>query len=493
MTVDLVISNCVSVLDSGPNECGLAIDEGKIVAIAKDPLLPDADRKINAQGGYILPGIIDPHVHLGTKYPLDEDLSLETPGAVAGGVTTIGDMLGSPGCFLPHRNLPTCEEDVKSWLEAFPHFKEIGEANSFVDFFVSPQVQSEIEVNEMQVYAEKFGITSVKFYAHMKRPDLTDVNPQWKSRIGLPCDYDDGLIYLAMKNAAKIGPPEMVMVHCENSEMTSRLTKALKISGRKDPAAWQERSSGLPEAEHVRRYAYLARVAGCRLYAVHISSELGLRECRNAILDGTDLIAETCPQYLAKTRDDPEGYLLKVNPPIQKRDDALALWQGIVEGTIKCIGTDHVVQTKHHKLSQDDLRQTEGDRLNIWEVGSGSTGLNTLLPVMWTEGVRAGRISIEKLVQICSSNVAKAFGLFPKKGTLSVGSDADLVLVHPSYQKRITADILRTRSDYTLFEGKEAVGWPSLTILRGKIIYEEDQIVGKKGDGLYQRRVLSYK
>ncbi len=490
MTVDLVVKNGILVLPTGLCQGGVAVEGERILSLTKDQLLPNAERVIDARGSFILPGIIDPHTHLGTKYPLDQNLATETQGAVAGGVCTIGDMLGSPGCFLPHEPFPKCDEDVKSWHEAFPSFKRIGEANSYVDFFVNPQVQSDIEIKEMPEYARDYGITSVKFYCHMKRADLTDVHPKWKSRIGLPCEYDDGLIFLAMKNAAAMGPPAMVMVHCENSEITSRLTKKLQEEGRTDPSAWQERSSGLPEAEHVRRYSYLAKMTAARLYVVHLSSQLGLTECRNAIREGTDLVVETCPQYLVKTKDDPEGSLLKVNPPIQRREDNLALWEGIKEGTVTCIGTDHVVNTLKDKMAHDNIRGEGASTSNIWEVGSGMTGLNTLLPVMWTEGVEKKRITVQKLVEICSTNVARAFGLFPKKGVLAVGSDADLVIVNPSVRRKITPDKLHTISDFTIYNGMEATGWPEYTILRGQVVYENDQIVGEKGYGKYQPRPL---
>lgn len=489
MTVSLAITNASLVLPDGIISGGVAVDDGKIVSVSKEPNLPPASRTIDARGMYLIPGAVDPHVHWGTKYPLDEDFRNESPGAAAGGVTTVGDMLGSPGAFLPHKDFPDCS-DVKSWHEALPSFKRIAESNSYVDFYVSPQIQSELEVREIREYASTEGITSFKFYAHMKRADLTDVSPRWKSRLGLPCDYDDGLIYRAFQEIANLGPPAILMIHCENSEITSRLMKLLQSQGRRDPMAWAERSSGIPEAEHVMSYSYLAKVTDSRLYVVHLSSKLGLHQCSEAIKGGVNITVETCPQYLIKTKRDVEGPLLKVNPPIQDTEDNAALWEGLRDGTINCIGTDHVVQTKNAKLVAGDVGDREDPMHNIWEVGSGFPGVETVLPIMLSEGVNKGRITFERLVQVCCRNTSKTFGLYPKKGALIAGGDADLVLIDMKKTKKVRAEQLHTRADFSIYEGLELTGWPVLTILRGEVIARDGEILGKQGVGRYQPRTV---
>lgn len=312
--------------------------------------------------------------------------------------------------------------------------------------------------------------------------------------MGLPAPYDDSLMYVMFENIGKVGDPAKAFVHHENTELAGIFTERLKREGRKDLAAWADHSPAFLEAEHIRRYSYYAKVTGCHLYVLHLTSKEGLEECLRAKADGVKITVETCPQYMTRTKfDDPPGLLGKVNPPLRSEEDNDALWQGLKLGWIDCLGTDHVISTRHEKLSKGDTFDHDTDpATDVWSTGSGFVGFDTLLPLMLSEGVNKGRISFERLVEVCCKNTAFAAGLYPKKGAISGGSDADLVIVDMDKRIKVSPDILHSRADFTIFEGMELRGWPVMTILRGNVIAEDGKVVAKPGLGLYLPRKPGY-
>lgn len=253
---------------------------------------------------------------------------------------------------------------------------------------------------------------------------------------------------------------------------------------------WTQRSQDFAEAEHVRRYGYFSKVTKAPFYVLHLSSKEGLESCIRVKDEVPGTIVETCPHYLTLTaEDDYPGLLGKVNPPIRWREDAEALWEGVASGAIDTIGTDHVVSSRHEKLVKGDTSDHVTDpAVDVWATGSGFTGLHTELPVMFTEGVTKGRISLERLVEICCTTPAKVSGLFPRKGVIQVGSDADLVLVDSRTVRTVKAEELLTSCDFTVFEGRELTGWPTLTLLRGLVLFRDGKIVAEPGVGRYVPR-----
>jgi dihydroorotase-like cyclic amidohydrolase len=206
----------------------------------------------------------------------------------------------------------------------------------------------------------------------------------------------------------------------------------------------------------------------------------GVDLVREAKKRGVKVIAETCPHYLQFTRDDDDkiGRMGKVNPPIRSKWHQEKLWEGIQTGVISCIGSDHSTLMPYEDKMKDDL----------WSALPGFPGTGEILPVMLNEGVNKGRITLSKLVDLCSTNVAKAFGLYPRKGTLQVGSDADLFILDLNRRHTISAKTHHSIAGYNLYEGVESVGWPVLTMVRGKIVMKDHQIVGDPGYGQYLPR-----
>lgn len=486
--IDLAITNARLVSSGGIRRGSVLIQGEQIAGIVSDEKVSSAKRVIDAQGRHVIPGVVDPHTHPGCRNPLDQDFRDESQAAAAGGVTTYGIMVGSGRASRTFKEFVT-EDDTRPWTEAFPILREMGEDHSMVDFFHSPTINTGEQVEEIPEIARRFGVTSFKFYPNLKSHATTNIVPKWKMRIAVPASFDDGLIWAGFEQIGRLGPAALAMVHNENTEVTTVLMKRLIQEGRRDIAAWTDRCPPWCESEHVFRYALFAEQAGCRLYGLHISTRDGLDACTKLKRKGVPLTVETCPQYLLATTDSPAGLLLKVNPPIRDRHHNDALWQGVMDGRVECIGSDHVVTNYEEKMIRGDSGDREGDEIDdVWSTGSGFVGMEILLPLLLSEGVHKRGIPLERIVQICCENTAKTFGLYPKKGSWMVGADADLVILDMDREVALSGDKLHGFGDFTLFEGLPVKGWPITTISRGSVVFENGEMTGKSGYGRYLAR-----
>ena len=255
--------------------------------------------------------------------------------------------------------------------------------------------------------------------------------------------------------------------------------------GRKDNAAWDERCPHFVEATHVRQYAYLAKVTNSPLYIVHTTTQESIDEIKHARNEGVKIIGETGFVYLTLDHD-----AYKINVPLRDRQTMDQLWKAVANGDVDCVGSDHV----NHGVPREEM-EVKGD---VWKTVSGfSSRVEAMLPVMLSEGVNKGRITLPRCVEFCCENPAKAFGLFPKKGVLRVGADADIVLVDLKKKQTINKNMLLTSAGWSIFEGWEVTGWPYQVILRGEVASEwnekeqKNNMVGKPR-GRYQARKLGY-
>jgi len=490
MKAQLVVKDAIVVTPGGRYRASIVVEDGRISSITDGSNLPGAERVIDAEGRFLIPGLVDGHTHPGGKFLLEEDLRNETPGAAAGGVTTIGIMYSAARATRVYKEF-TEPEDVIPWSEALPVTQEIGEEESLVDFFVTPYINTFEQAAEIPRIAYEHGLTSFKFYCNLKSEKWDNIGPGWRARIGWPIPFDDGLIYYAFEQIGKLGPSGMACIHAENTEVATVFMNALREGGRTDPAAWSDRSPEWLEAEHISRYSLFARKANCkRLYIVHLSSGEGLEAAKEGRAKGTNVIVETCPQYLTMTKFDEAGVLLKVNPPIRDRQNNEALWEGVIDGHVNCLGTDHVVTSTNEKLEKGDTAGRDEDpHTNIWATGSGFPGLEYSLALMLSEGVHKNRITLEKVVEIACANTAYQFGLYPKKGAIQVGSDADFVILDMDKTQRVVGKEARSRADFSIYDGKELRGWAGVTVARGEVIFEDGKVLGAPGRGKYLPRL----
>lgn len=459
MPADLAVINGHLVTGSGVARAGIAITDGTIVGIVEDDLLPPAVRTIDVQGRHILPGIVDTEAHPGCYIPFDEDLRSESLAAACAGVTTWG--IQAPSTRLgakPFKEFVQMD-DVVPFSTVFETARSIIDEVSAVDCFLTFMMETDEQAEEIPLYCETYGVTSYKLYMQARRIPAHDHN--WPSRrAGLGVGIDDGTLYLVMEQVARYGYPALCSIHPENWEIARVFEKRLREMGRTDLGSWTDRSPNLLEAQHVRAYAYIAEALGARLYIQHATTPETFEQIREAKARGVEIYAQTGPAWLGFTPAD--GW--RINVPLRYKEVQEEIWKALARGDIDAVGSDHVVAWE--PASREAMYNA-----NIWECRTGFSRVEMFLPVL-LEGVHQGRITLERLVQVSSEDPARIYGLSPKKGTIAVGSDADLVVVDLDRVVTVGKEHLNTRSKWSLMEGKTYHGWPVLTLLRGEVIAE---------------------
>lgn len=430
---------------------------GERIASLTTPEIPvDAKRIIDATGKYVLPGVIDPHVHIGYSgyqgmpiEALSSHFDTESASAVVGGVTSI---------VVTYRNGSTYDT-------LFDEMRSAGENNSRIDFAYSLGITNDDHVDRIGTYYRDLGVTSFKFYMAYRGEEAKATGNVYNR-------YDDGLLYVGMEQIAEI-PGGMAMVHPENVEVINRLRDRLRKAGRDGLDAWTDSRPAFTEAENVRRAAYLGEQVNCPVYIPHLSSAKALDAALEHRARQTNPIyLETCPQYLTHTKHSVSGSLAKVNPPVREQDDLDRLWAATRAGHIDSFGTDHCGVTRDVK---------GGD---IWSAVPGFSGMATMLPVL-LQGVVEGRLDILTVAEVTSYNTARLFGLAPRKGTIAIGSDADLVVVDLNLTRQVDPVFLRSRSDFSIYEGQSITGWPTLTLVRGVVAFDGSEVTAEPGHGRY--------
>ena len=447
MEVDVVIKNGKVVTTNSILEAGIAIDKGRFVAIARNQELPTARKVIDAKGNFVLPGIIDEHVHMQDmgRSAVDDFIAGSTGAAIAG-VTTVMEM--------PLTIPPT------TTLETFEEKKEVAAKKFIVDYALyGGAVPGNIdEIPKMA----KAGAIGFKAMMAGSVPGLFEI-------------LDDGMLLETFRVIADC--KTVITLHAENEAIINYLENKLKAAGRKDVRAFFESRPILEEVEAISRAAMLAKEAGCHLHIVHVSCPQGIDLIYQKKVEGQLLTCETGPHYLVLSEKDMDrlGPYIKFAPPVRSKPETEKLWQQLADGKIDTLGSDHGAHAKGDK---------EKGWANIWEAGNGAIGIETMLPVMLSEGVNKGRISIQKLVSFVCENPAKIFGIYPQKGVIQVGSDADVVIVDMEKEYVIEAEKLHSKQ-VTPFDGFKVKGKPVLTMVRGEVIMENGQVIGKPGYGKF--------
>ncbi|MFH8881627.1 dihydroorotase family protein [Streptomyces californicus] len=465
-TLDLVVENGTVVLGDGRYRLAVGVKDGKVAMLAPEELMPPARRRIDARGNFVLPGIVDSEAHPGCYVPFEQDIRSESRAAACAGVTSWGvqapvtRMGTSPFKEVVRRS------DVVSFHESFPSARKVLDTASHVDAYLTYMLETDEQAREIPEYAEQHGVTSFKLYLQTRglrgMSDSDDNN--WPSRrAGLGHGIDDGTVYLAMEQTARLGYPGMVHIHPENWEIARIFEDRLRASGRTDFGAWTDRSPDFLEAQHIRAYAYMAKQTPGRapLYLQHCTTELSFQEVAKARAEGVELYAQTGPAWLWAQPED--GW--RINVPLRRRDNIEALWNALAEGIVDVVGSDHVV-------GWEPASHEEMYNANIWDCRTGFSRVELFLPVLLSEGVNKGRISMERLVQVSCENPAKTSGLWGQKGSLLPGYDADMVIVDAGREVTVGKEHINTRSGWSIMEGHDFTGWPVMTILRGEVTAE---------------------
>lgn len=444
---DLVIRNGKLVSESGSQMADVGIVDGKITAIGTNL---NGKESIDAAGLLVIPGGVDPHVHLNMPTATtitSEDWYSGTLAAAFGGTTTVIDFVEP----LPGQSLKQAlhdrqaEANGQAWIDYGLHMT-ISDAN------LIPEIKSLVEE----------GVTSFKIYTTYGDMQLND--------------YEIVAVLDAVKEIDGI-----VMVHAENDAIVQHATNTLVGEGKLEPRWHPHSRPALAEVEAVNRMIYLARVSATNLYLVHLSTQGAVDAAGEALEAGQNLVAETCPQYLLLNReryqdDDPvvaAGFVC--SPPLRSTADQQAIWHALRKRTVLSIGSDHcafnIEPQKRNAL--EDFRKIPG----------GIPGIELRYPLLYHFGVRSGILSLEQWVAICSTNPAKSFGIWPQKGSLAIGADADLVLFDPEKDFEVRPENLHEKVDYSPYQDFSLKGFPVMTLIKGRKLIETGKLLAEKPSG----------
>jgi dihydropyrimidinase len=446
--MDLVIRGGMVATGAGATVTDVGVAEGRIVQLGG---VMSGETEVDAAGRYVLPGGIDPHVHLSPPVTgpgedsWADDFEIGSRAALAGGVTTLGNM-----SFSRHG------EQMRDGLE-----RDLADADalSIADYFQHPVllVPDEQGIAQIGELAAE-GHPSVKIFLSFRRFDRNV----------------DGFLR-AMRAAAAAG--SVVLIHCEDAAIMGCCGELLREQGLTEHRHYPETRPVEAERVATERAVGYCETSGAATYVVHLSSQAALQACRVGRARGLPLYVETRPIYLHLERsrfDEPDGAKYAGAPPLRDDADRDALWAGIADGTVSTVATDHAPWTLEQKLDPTrdpaDLRQ-------------GMAELETIMPMLWSLGVATGRMSLQRFVEVSSTNPAKLFGMYPQKGCIAPGSDADLVVWNPAETRVIDGSRMHSAAGYSPYDGWEVTGWPELTVSRGEIVAEGSRVLGAPGRG----------
>jgi dihydropyrimidinase len=432
--------------------------EGERVVLIGAELEVAAERTIDASGKYVLPGCIDPHTHLDMPF---------------GGTVTVDDFESGQGSAA--RGGTTCHVDFciqgrgQTFAEALEGWHAKANGKTLIDYgfhIAITDLANEERLEELATLPDQ-GITSYKLFMAYKNV----------------LQVDDETLFRAMEVAASSGA--LVMVHAENGDAIDVLVREALARGDTAPIHHALTRPPELEGEATNRAIQLARIAGSPLYVVHVTCREAVEPIRRAREQGWSVWGETCTQYLFRSIDDLarpdfEGAKYVYSPPARDAANHDVLWDAVRTDALSAISTDHCafLWDGQKTLGQDDFTK----------IPNGGPGLEDRLKMIHHFGVREGRVSLNRMVDLLAAQPAKLFGLYPRKGTIAVGADADLVVFDPERRETISASTHHSRCDYNLYEGTEVVGAPELVLLRGSVLVEDGELVAAPGSGRFVRR-----
>jgi dihydropyrimidinase len=455
----LLIRNGTILTDARRADADVFVEDGLVARVGHNLALP-ADTVIDASGLLVMPGGVDAHTHLDMPagdITSTDDFETGTIAAAHGGTTTVIDFA-----------TPEPGESLHAALDAWMA-KADGRAVVDYGFHMVVREPGARTWEEMRALVDREGVTSFKLF--MAYPGRLMA--------------DDGTIFRALLNTRDHGG--LVMVHAENGGVIEVLVADALRRGDTGPAFHASTRPPEAEAEATARAIALAGMAGARVFIVHLSCAEALEAVRRGRERGVAVVAETCPQYLCLSdreyeRSGFDAAKFVISPPLRPPRHQEALWRGLAERALDTVGTDHC------PFGLNDPPHKQRGRGDFSKIPNGAPGIETRLMLLWDAGVRTGRITPQRFVEITAAAPARVFGLWPRKGTIAEGSDADLVLWNPATTVTLSAATHHMRVDYSLFEGRAVTGAPETVVSRGEIIIDRGAFVGRKGRGRFLKR-----
>lgn len=460
---DLVIRNGTIVTAADVTRCDVGVRDSRIVALGE--ALGPGHRNVDATGLFVVPGGIDSHVHIsqpsGEGIVMADDFASGTLSALFGGNTTV---------------MPFClQQKGQSLRAALADYHALAEGNCHTDVsfhLIVADPTANVLGQEIPALVED-GYTSLKVFMTYEGLRLRD---------------DE---ILATLDAAR-GAGALVMVHCENEDVIRYLIGKHDEAGAVAPKGHASSRPIAAEREATHRALSLAEIVDVPVVIVHVSNRAAMEEIARARMRGVKVVGETCPQYLMLTADDLdregwEGAKFVCSPPPRDFESQAACWQGLEQGVFDLYSSDHCP----FRYNDPEGKLNEKGKTGFRWIPNGIPGVETRLPILFSEGVMKGRIDLPRFVALTATNHAKTYGLYPRKGTIAVGSDADLVLWDPNVTRTISNDDLHHGADYTPYEGMTVTGWPTMVILRGEIAMSGGVLTGTARRGAHLQRERS--
>lgn len=459
MKADLLLKNCRIVEGEGTILVDIAVKDGRIASISEPNSAIEASASKDLQGLFLMQGAIDSHTHyMDPGFTHRETFAHGTRGAAVGGVTTVIDM---PCCSVPSvRNIPSLEHKLAAIAP-----------EAYVDFALWGGVTGEDvrlgKLDEVQKQAD-YGVVAFKAY-------MTPSVPTYPRS-------SDSELFEIFKTVAKTGLP--LGIHCENYDICDHNVKKLEKEGRLDGPAWAEARCELAEKAAIQLCIDMSEDTGCHMHVVHMSTGIGGILIEEAKAKGLHVTSETCPHYLvlnAKDAMGSRGAFAKIAPPLRTKKDNEILWEKLASGAVDFIATDHA--------PYEIATEKDAPGMTIWTAFPGIPGTETMVAVIVSEGYNKGRISLSRMVDVLSRSAAKQYGLYPKKGELQPGSDADFTVIDLEKEWVVDEQLTQCKQKYTPLDGMHLKGKVVQTYVRGILVAEDGRVVGKAGYGQYLKRI----
>ncbi|MFC2005620.1 dihydroorotase family protein [Chloroflexota bacterium] len=457
----------------------IGIKDGRFTSLAEDIDPSQASKMIDAEGMLVFPGAIDGHYHFGIHLPLDEDVTSGSEAAVLNGVTTVISYFRTGHDYL---------DKTGPYRTIFPEVLKLSENASFTDYCYHLGIITREQLDEIPMLVEEYGVSGFKYWMFYKIFDVRATGAIGREYLMSPEPCDLGHLYLIMRKVAEMNEKYKehgtirVSVHCEEPELIRIFLEEAKNSGMTGLRAFSHSRPGFCEKVAILETATLANEVGCPLILLHLSSREAIEAVASIaqLYPRLDVRTEVTPHHLGLTIDTvAAGVWGKINPPLRESDDINALWEAIKSGSVDIIGSDYAAHLKEEQVTSTDS--------DVWSAPLG-LGSSPFYPLLLTEGYLKRGVPLTRIAELAALNPATCHSLYPKKGSILIGADADLAIIDLDMEKTISPEVLKGGSGFTVFAGMKLKGWPVYTIIRGKVVFRNGKTEGKPGYGQYVKR-----